>query len=94
MSITNRFRFCVNFVTPYYIPPNDLRMSRLADLAGYLPQTIVLGFKSVENTNEDTKPKAKSAPCACWAFGFKALLIHLCNIATKPFISRLNPNFS
>jgi hypothetical protein len=22
MSITNRFRFCVNFVTPYYIPPN------------------------------------------------------------------------
>jgi hypothetical protein len=42
-------------------------MSRLADLAGYLPPTIVLGFKAVENTNEDAKPKAKSAPCAGWA---------------------------
>jgi hypothetical protein len=30
------------------------RLSRLADLAGFLPQTIVLGFKAVENTNEDT----------------------------------------
>jgi hypothetical protein len=49
------------------LAPNGLRMSRLADLAGYLPQNIVLGFNAVENTNEDTKPKAKSAPCACWA---------------------------
>jgi hypothetical protein len=30
------------------------RLSRLADLAGYLPQTIVFGFEDVENTNEDT----------------------------------------
>ncbi len=50
-------------------------MSRLADLAGYLPQTIVLGFKSVENTNEDTKPKAKSAPCAGWAKSYSFFLL-------------------
>jgi hypothetical protein len=53
--------------TKFLGAPNGLRMSRLADLVGYLPQTIVLGFKSVESTNEDTEPKAKSAPCAGWA---------------------------
>jgi hypothetical protein len=53
--------------TKFLGAPNGLRMSRLADLAGYLPQNIILGFNAVENTNEDTKPKAKSAPCAGWA---------------------------
>jgi hypothetical protein len=43
------------------------RLSRLADLAGCLPPTIVLGFKAVDNTNEDTEPKAKSASAPCWA---------------------------
>jgi hypothetical protein len=49
-------------------------------LAGYLPQTIVLGFKAVENTNEDTKPKAKSAPTDCWAklkYSFLNLIMFL-----------------
>jgi hypothetical protein len=57
---------CHQIVTSIYLfgnkkSPNGLRMSRLADLAGYLPLTIVLGFKDVDLANEDTKPKAKSA---------------------------------
>jgi hypothetical protein len=68
-------------------------LSRLADLAGCLPLTIVLGFKIVDNTNEDTKPKAKSARTDCWAHFFitfphaTALFPYLAGKITIPYLS-------
>jgi hypothetical protein len=72
-------------------PAQRPRLSRLADLAGCLPLTIVLGFKDVDNANEDTEPKAKSARTDCWAHFFSifpyatALFPYLVGKITIPF---------
>jgi hypothetical protein len=61
-SLLNPRRPQQTFCAPFDCSNSAQRtqLIRLANLAGRLPLTIVLGFKDGDTINEDTKPKAKS----------------------------------